>query len=162
MGRAGDEKGQCLECGDRGGEGLSQTGQDRRGTRGSVLELIPLWLTGVFLDITDLKVATRLASRSYGKWLELLRGGAAAALHCPGPPPQLQGESCGAREGSGGCPAWETHCCFSLSTWDSGLHPGFCPQIHKGLDGNFLPFWATLPMEGGPLCPRTPHPGTPT
>lgn len=157
MGRAGDEKGQCLECGDGGGEGVSQTGQDRRGMRGSVFELIPLWLTGVFLDITDLKVATRPASRSCGKWLKLLRGGAAAALHCPGPPPQLQGESWGHVRGLGDAQLGKHTAVSPSGTWDPGLHAGFCPQIYKGLDGHFLPFWATLPVEGGPLCPRALH-----
>ena len=117
---------------------------------------------GIFLHITDLKVAARPASRSFGKWLELLCGGAAAALHCPGPPPQLQGESWGHVRGLGD--AWlGKHTAVSPSgTWDSGCCPGFCPQIHKGLDGHFLPFWATLPVEGGPLCPGALHPGTPT
>ena len=116
--------------------------------RESVFELIPLWLTGVFLDITDLKVATRPASRSCGKWLKLLRGGAAAALHCPGPPPQLQGESCGAREGSGGCPAWETHCCFSLR------HLGLWAP-HWVLSTNLQRAWWSLSaILGNPACGR--------
>lgn len=47
----------------------------------------------IFLDITDLKVTPRTASRSGGKWQKLLRGGEAAALHCESPPSQLQGET---------------------------------------------------------------------
>ena len=88
------------------------TGQERN--EGVRFRTHPTVAHSVFLHITDLKVAARPASRSFGKWLKLLCGGAAAALHCPGPPPQLQGESWGHVRGLGECLAWETHVCFSL------------------------------------------------
>lgn len=47
----------------------------------------------IFLDIIDLKVTPRIASRSGGKWKKLLCGGEAATLHRKSTPSKLQGET---------------------------------------------------------------------
>lgn len=131
--------------------------------KGDWLGLTPQWCMVIFPNVTDLKVAARPTSRSCGKWLELLSGVVAAALHHPGPPPQLQGESWQGVRDPGD--AWHGKHTGSFSLG----HMGFwvpCWVLSTNLRRvccvTFCHFHAHLPGEGGASPPGPLDPGIPT